>query len=150
MHAGIHEFWFGVFPLMVVMGLGMSLVVSPLSTAVMTALGDADSGIASGINNAVARVAGLIAVALMGGVAALVFQSALGGAGQGLSFGLPASGLPAERAAAAIDSSRALSSMMPPRRAESRSGDRLSWRCTSAPPARASASAFAAWSWSSA
>ena len=96
----LHNVWFVLVPLMTVMGIGMGFVVSPLSTAVMTALSDADSGIASGINNAVARVAGLIAVALMGSVAALVFQSALGGAGQGLSFGLPASGLPAETEAA--------------------------------------------------
>jgi EmrB/QacA subfamily drug resistance transporter len=93
--APLHNVWFAVIPLMTVMGVGMGFVVSPLSTAVMTALSDADSGLASGINNAVARVAGLIAVALMGSVAAFVFQSALGeAAGQDLSFGLPASGLP--------------------------------------------------------
>jgi MFS family permease len=94
--ASLHNVWFAVVPLMTVMGIGMGFVVSPLSTAVMTALSDADSGIASGVNNAVARVAGLIAVALMGSVAALVFQSMLGAqAVDGLSFGLPASDLPA-------------------------------------------------------
>src|SRR6185312_7516205 len=61
-----------------------------------------------------------------------------------------ASGFPAERAAAAMESSRALSSIMALISADRRSGDRLSWRCTSAPPAFASAAAFAAWSWSSA
>ena len=55
-----------MFPVMVLMGLGMALVVSPLSTAIMTAVEDKDTGAASGINNAVARIAGLIAVAAMG------------------------------------------------------------------------------------
>ena len=65
-HAGIHHFWTGAFPLMTLMGLGMALVVSPLSTAIMTAVEDKDTGAASGINNAVSRIAGLIAVAAMG------------------------------------------------------------------------------------
>jgi EmrB/QacA subfamily drug resistance transporter len=78
--AGIHRFWSGVFPLTVVMGLGMALVVSPLSTAVMTAVEDRDTGAASGINNAVSRIAGLIAVAAMGSLAAWVFAAWLGDA----------------------------------------------------------------------
>lgn len=85
--AGIHRFWSGVFPLTVVMGLGMALVVSPLSTAVMTAVEDRDTGAASGINNAVSRIAGLIAVAAMGSLAAWVFAKALGGAARIPGFG---------------------------------------------------------------
>jgi EmrB/QacA subfamily drug resistance transporter len=77
--APLRSMWFGVLPPIIVMGLGMSAVVSPLSTAVMTAVADRDTGLASGVNNAVARVAGLLAVALMGGVAAFVFERALGG-----------------------------------------------------------------------
>lgn len=76
-HAGIHSFWTGVFPLMAVMGLGMALVVSPLSTAIMTAVEDKDTGAASGINNAVSRIGGLIAVAAMGSLAALVYSTVL-------------------------------------------------------------------------
>jgi hypothetical protein len=68
----------------------MGFVVTPLSTAVMTSVGDGDTGTASGVNNAVARVAGLLAVATMGGVAALVFGHAIGGRPfTGLSFGQP-------------------------------------------------------------
>src|SRR5690606_5887680 len=52
--------WFGIMPMMVVMGVGMGFVVSPLSTAVMTSVEDSDTGVASGVNNAVARVAGLL------------------------------------------------------------------------------------------
>jgi MFS family permease len=76
-HAGIHNFWTGAFPLMALMGLGMALVVSPLSTAIMTAVEDKDTGAASGINNAVSRIAGLIAVAAMGSLAAWVYAATL-------------------------------------------------------------------------
>ena len=80
--------------LMALAGVGMALVVSPLSTAVMTAVDDSDTGIASGINNAVSRVAGLVAVAAMGMLAALVFERSLGSAAElSVFFGLPASGL---------------------------------------------------------
>lgn len=67
------NFWFGVLPLMVLSALGMALVVSPLSTAVMTSVDDHDTGTASGINNAVSRVAGLVAVAAMGLLAAWLY-----------------------------------------------------------------------------
>ena len=99
---GLHSLWFVVLPAMILFGLGMSLVVSPLSTAVMTSVADRDTGTASGINNAVARVAGLFAVATMGGLGALVFASSIGGAG-GLSFGMSVPGGPTPAAAAATD-----------------------------------------------
>jgi EmrB/QacA subfamily drug resistance transporter len=87
--APLHNVWFVLLPLTTLFGLGMALVVSPLSTAVMTALDDKDTGIASGVNNAVARVAGLLAVAIGGGIAAIVFERALGPAAeQAVFFGL--------------------------------------------------------------
>ena len=105
---GLHLFWEAVFPLMIVMGLGMSLVVSPLSTAVMTSVEDADTGAASGINNAISRIAGLVAVAAMGSLAALVYANHLGGAtGPIPGFGEPASGLPAESEALRLAASDA-------------------------------------------
>ena len=91
-YAGIHSFWWGVFPLMALMGLGMALVVSPLSTAVMTAVEDKDTGAASGINNAVSRIGGLIAVAAMGSLAAWVYAAALN---SGAASGIPGFGEPA-------------------------------------------------------
>ena len=79
-------FWSATVPLMALMGLGMSLVVAPLSTAVMGAVPEEESGAASGINNAVSRTAGLVAVAAMGPVA----SAAYGAAGGPESFGEPA------------------------------------------------------------
>jgi hypothetical protein len=74
----------------------MGLVVSPLSTAVMTSVADEETGAASGINNAVSRIAGLIAVASMGGVVAFVYASAMGEASAVPGFGEPAASLPAD------------------------------------------------------
>lgn len=94
--AGIHAFWSGAFALSVLMGLGMALVVSPLSTAIMTAVEDEETGAASGINNAVSRIAGLIAVAAMGAVAALVYSRTSAGGGTLPGFGeLPTTALAA-------------------------------------------------------
>ncbi|MDQ0394744.1 MFS transporter [Labrys monachus] len=71
---GARAFLPGVVPAMVLMGIGMGLVVTPLSTTVMTAADDALAGTASGVNNGVARIAGLFAVAGLGVVASLAYR----------------------------------------------------------------------------
>ncbi|WP_072856087.1 MFS transporter [Loktanella atrilutea] len=68
------EFWLGVLPAMGIVGFGMSMVVAPLSTAVMVAAGDGQSGIASGVNNAISRIGGLIAVAAMSSIATIAYN----------------------------------------------------------------------------
>jgi EmrB/QacA subfamily drug resistance transporter len=56
-------YWWQVLPGMIVFGLGLSITVAPLTAAVLGSVDTARSGIASAVNNAVARVAGLVAVA---------------------------------------------------------------------------------------
>ncbi len=91
------DYWLGIFAPITLMALGMAAVVTPLTTVVMNAASDAQSGTASGINNAASRVAGLIAVAAVGAMAGLIF--AQHGAPPDARFGeLPAIGDPARAA----------------------------------------------------
>ncbi|RMB07776.1 MFS transporter [Eilatimonas milleporae] len=74
--AGLSDIWIGVMAPLVALSAGMALVVAPLTTAVMNAAPDMQSGTASGVNNAASRLAGLFAVAIVGAVAAAVFTTA--------------------------------------------------------------------------
>ncbi|GGO17859.1 MFS transporter [Deinococcus humi] len=71
------SYWAAIFPGALVLGFGMALTVAPLSSAVMGSAGRELSGVASGVNNAVARAAGLLAVAALGLLLVSSYRSAL-------------------------------------------------------------------------
>ena len=67
------DYWLGVLPATMLIGVGLGLSASPLSTAIMNSVDDDHSGAASGINNMVARMANLFGVAGLGAFVALVY-----------------------------------------------------------------------------
>jgi EmrB/QacA subfamily drug resistance transporter len=83
------SYWTSFFPAIIVMSFGMAVSVAPLTTTVMGAVDERHAGIASGINNAVSRTAGLISIAVLGVVMTGVFA-------RNFNAHLEASDLPAE------------------------------------------------------
>jgi EmrB/QacA subfamily drug resistance transporter len=75
---GAHVNYFtDLFPALIVFSLGLATTVAPLTAAVLSDADEGNAGIASGVNNAIARVAGLLAIAGLGAVISAQFKSAL-------------------------------------------------------------------------
>ena len=63
--AHVPSYWMSVFPSALIFAAGLALTVAPLTTAVLSALGPRRAGIASGVNSAISRFGGLVAVAIL-------------------------------------------------------------------------------------
>jgi MFS family permease len=63
-------YWLDLAPWLLIFAVGLSMIVAPLTSTVLADAGERDVGIASGFNNAVARVAGLLGIAVVGAAAA--------------------------------------------------------------------------------
>lgn len=85
------DYWTQLLPAIVVFGLGLSMTVAPLTAAILGDVPPGQAGIASAVNNAVSRIAGLVAVAAVGAVVAAQFGTALGHNNH--IIGLPANAL---------------------------------------------------------
>ncbi len=101
------SYWTTFFPAVCVLGLGMSITIAPLTTTVMNAVDEHLAGTASGVNNAVSRTAGLLAIAVLGVVLAATFDARL-------AAELQTARAPAPLAAALLDQRQKLAGIVVP------------------------------------
>ncbi len=101
------SYWVSFFPASLILGIGAALFVAPLTATVMNSLETAHAGTASGVNNAIARTAGLVAVAALGLILSAVFYRNY----DGQIARAPVSAQ--SRAALAVDRARLLTGYVP-------------------------------------
>jgi EmrB/QacA subfamily drug resistance transporter len=100
LRVGVHlDYWTDLFPALMIFSLGLSATVAPLTATVLADADERNAGIASGVNNAIARIAGLLCVAALGAVVAAQFSA-------NLDAGLAGQKLDARAAAAVADARR--------------------------------------------
>jgi EmrB/QacA subfamily drug resistance transporter len=87
-----------LLPALLVFGLGLAMTVAPLTSTVLADADESNAGIASGVNNAIARVAGLVAIAAVGAVVAASFENRLDEEVGALAEGRPEVAAALERA----------------------------------------------------
>lgn len=104
---GPASYWWTFFPGICLLGLGIAITVAPLTAAVMGSVSQANAGVASGVNNAVSRASGVLAVAVFGALALAVFAASLGGSANEL-------GLAAEQREALLAEAPNLGAAQPP------------------------------------
>jgi EmrB/QacA subfamily drug resistance transporter len=97
------SYWTTFFPATVVLGLGMTITAAPLTTVVMDSVDERHAGTASGVNNAVARTAGTLAVAVLGTLAVSLFATALAARLDGLRIPPDVRGALLEQAARLVE-----------------------------------------------
>ena len=86
---GPSRYWVSFFPGVVLLGVGMGITVAPLTTAVMGSVATHLSGTASGINNAVSRTAGVLAIAVVGAFSLVMFSHGLDARATSAGFSEP-------------------------------------------------------------
>ncbi len=83
------DYWTAFMPGVILIGAGMGFTVAPLSTSVMGSVATHFSGVASGVNNAVSRTAGVLAIAIVGALALITFAGELESHTAGLGLSAP-------------------------------------------------------------
>ena len=73
------DYWTELFPALLIFSLGLVATVTPLTATVLADADEHNAGIASGVNNAIARIAGLLCIAAIGAVVSAVYANELGG-----------------------------------------------------------------------
>jgi EmrB/QacA subfamily drug resistance transporter len=84
------DYWLELLPPLLVFSVGLSMIVAPLTSTVLADAGESDAGIASGVNNAISRVAGLLGIAVVGVAAASGVSNQLDLKGFHISMGITA------------------------------------------------------------
>ncbi|MFT7673986.1 MAG: EmrB/QacA subfamily drug resistance transporter [Gammaproteobacteria bacterium] len=70
----LDHYWLGLFPILIIYGIGMAALIAPLTTVAMNSLPVTYSGIASGVNNSASRISTMVSIALIGSFMSLYFE----------------------------------------------------------------------------